>query len=55
MMKWEWKGRKLAHPLTIIRRLIFLVPLWMGELLVYASLFLGWGVSDAQRFWSDRP
>jgi len=42
-MKWEYKGRKLANPFTIIKRLICYILIWPFVIPLYIILWVGWG------------
>jgi len=52
-MKWEYKGRALARPDIIVRRLVALPLLRFSQVLVCLFLFLGWGIDVAKRQWDD--
>ncbi len=53
-MKWQYKGQRLAPPITIIRRLIALPILRLAQCLVFASIWFGWGIDDAKDFWVSK-
>lgn len=42
-MKWEYRGRKLANPLIIIKRLICFMLAWIFAIPLYAIIYIGWG------------
>lgn len=50
-MKWEWKGRRLAPPLTILRRLLALPLLRLAQCAVFLATWLGWGFDVAKDEW----
>lgn len=52
-MKWEWKGRRLAPPWMIARRLLALPLLRAAQILVFVFTFLGWGCSEAKSAWNN--
>lgn len=52
-MKWEWKGRRLADPLTIARRLVAWPFLMAGRCMVFAAMLIGWGWDSAAQIWRD--
>lgn len=52
-MKWEWKGRPLAHPLTILRRLAALPFLRISQCLVFIAAMAGWGIDHAKDEWRN--
>lgn len=52
-MKWEWKGRRLAPPHIIARRLLALPVLWLAQCLVFVATLAGWGWDDAVQSWRD--
>ena len=54
-MKWEWRGRPLAHPLVILRRLLGLAILTPGLWIAFLGILVGYGLWDAKDFWRDRP
>ena len=49
-MKWEWKGRRLADPLTIARRMLAL-PVFTGKRLDFIGALIGWGWDSAMQVW----
>ena len=51
----KYKGRELAHPVTIIRRLAVLPVLHILRILFCAVMVLGWGYDDAEQAWKDMP
>ena len=48
---WNWtmEGRKMANPLIIIRRLVFLIPIKLAKWLYIILIALGWGIADAEQ------
>lgn len=50
---WTWNGRRLAHPLTIIRRLLAWPFFYTFRALTWLSVLIGWGFDEAGRVWSD--
>ncbi len=52
---WTMEGRKMANPFTIIRRLVFLIPLKLAKWLYIVLMALGWGIADARQLknWLD--
>lgn len=38
---------------TIVRRLVFIGPLYVLLCFAWLLLACGWGLGDAQRFWED--
>ena len=53
-MKWGWNGRRLADPLTMVRRLLALPVLRVAQGLVFVATLLGWGWDDAMRTWREK-
>lgn len=53
-MKWAWKGRELAPPWVILRRLFGLMILTPGLWMTFLGTLVGWGLSDAKYFWEHR-
>jgi hypothetical protein len=51
----KYKGRELANPIVIIRRLIAYPFLYMLRIIYCAVLVLGWGWDscDVERIWND--
>ncbi|PWD04127.1 hypothetical protein C4C37_13205 [Pseudomonas amygdali pv. lachrymans] len=50
---WKYDGRKLNHPLTIVRRMLFF-PFWFGFRVLYCvAIAGGLGVKDAKEAWRD--
>lgn len=43
---WSYGGRELAHPLTILRRLIFVIPRKLFMYLFLLTIYLGWGKDE---------
>jgi len=54
-MKWEYKGRKLARPDQIIRRLAAWPLMQAAEALLFVAVLIGWGWDDAAQAWRDAP
>lgn len=52
---WTWRGRQLASPVAIARRVLALPLLWAGKALMFTGAALGWGLDDAKRAWEDMP
>lgn len=52
---WRWRGKDLAHPLTILRRLVALPLLLAGKVAVFVSILLGWGLDEAVDAWGVMP
>jgi len=50
---WTWRGRDLANPLTIIRRLIFWPFYILSRTLLTIVVLAAWGWDDAVRIWGD--
>ena len=48
-MKWEYKDRKLANPLIIIKRLICLMLIWILAIPLYIVMYIGWGKYTADQ------
>ena len=55
VMKWEYKGRKLARPDQIIRRLAAWPLMQAAEALLFVAVLIGWGWDDAAQAWRDAP
>jgi hypothetical protein len=41
--KWEYKGRKLANPVVIAKRLICMALMWILVIPLYCVIWIGWG------------
>ena len=52
-MKWEYDGRKLAPPLTMIRRLTSYPFVMLSRCLLFLSFLAGWGLETAKAAWRD--
>jgi hypothetical protein len=52
-MKWEYKGRKLNAPHTILIRLLLWPLLQLLRCCIFAVIIMGWGWYDAKRIWDD--
>jgi hypothetical protein len=48
---WSWRGRELANPVVILRRLIALPLIHLSRVLLSASVFIGWGWGAAVSEW----
>ena len=46
---WTMEGRKMANPITILRRLIFLIPIKLAKWLYIILMALGWGIEEARQ------
>lgn len=53
-MKWEWKGLRLAHPVTIARRLAALPVLRLAQMVVFVAIWFGWGLDHAIDAWENK-
>jgi hypothetical protein len=53
--KWEFDGRKLADPITLVRRLIALPFLWPARIVYFVVVLVGWGWHDAVDAWERMP
>lgn len=51
--KWEYGGRKLAHPLKIARRMIFFPIFYAFRFLYCASIAGALGIKSAKQAWRD--
>lgn len=51
--RWQWKGRRLAAPHVILRRLAAWPVFQAGRLLMCAGAALGWGPGVAWDTWKQ--
>lgn len=52
-MKWQYKGMPLAHPVTILRRLLAYPLMMVARCLLFVAILAGWGMFDAVRVWKE--
>lgn len=48
---WTWNGNKLAHPLTIARRLLMFPIILALRSALFLAVWAGWGFDEAQDLW----
>lgn len=46
-------NRGLAAPLTLVRRLLFILPAYVALVLLCAFIWLGWGRKEAAKLWEE--
>ena len=54
LKKWEWNGRPLAPPSTILRRLLAFPILRSAQAVAFIAILIGWGLYDAKHYWSHK-
>ncbi len=42
-MKWEYKGKKLANPFVILKRVVCYILMYMLAIPMYIVIWIGWG------------
>ena len=55
LREWTWNGRKLTHPLSMVRRTIGLAIMLFGTVFVVLGAFVGWGLDEARGTWRNLP
>lgn len=51
----KYKGRELAHPVVIVRRLLCLVVVFPLMCVLWLVILLGYGIDSANDCWDNLP